>query len=497
MASPFSTFELAFTISYCIYCWCFLTPLLLYYVHQFYRLRRTPIIFKRHYRIVIVINIVISAYIIVSRPSLIIAVLYGAIEPRTHNCFNTTSECSVWQTTADTSAVLTQHGWTSLLALRMWLIFFETAYNEEVSKGKWTQFIDPTSVELQNKHWAFRFRNTFGKERWLLCCVFAPIYLCLVGFNMHILVHSSFRFDEVLYIPTMLVIIILLCKTSRYSDVLKMRHEMRLLLRCIACDVLCSAIYFVLWFFTTSYERRVYLIYGFGILMPLLQTGYALCTTKWVLSYSGLYTPGSTQLMMFMHSTSTSKKAYSSSKRPKSLSDLLSKTETLHLFMKYLCNEWSMEALLCVIECCQFKKYIQNNHKGTSDSLFEDTTGLRLPTESLPRSVIVYDSELSVMEKMQRIVDKYIRTDGEFEVNIGHQCRENLMRMRDDGEMSDSDLYQCFDELLNDLLNLMQDSYFRFVNEGGLPHKPSLSDRETISSQMTQSNSPPLPNACQ
>eukprot|EP01084_Bolivina_argentea_P058532 106873_1 len=158
----FSTFKLAFGICYCILCWCLLAPLLFYYTYQFYLLRKTPIIFKRHYRIVIVINLVISIYIIFSRPFLIISTLTGSTTD--DNCLKSTTNCSIWQTISDVSDSISSHGWTSLLVVRTWFIYFETTYNKHYSKGQWTQFINPKTIETQINKWQFRFRNTLGKE---------------------------------------------------------------------------------------------------------------------------------------------------------------------------------------------------------------------------------------------------------------------------------------------------------------------------------------------
>eukprot|EP01083_Nonionella_stella_P224356 798711_1 len=147
MASTFSTFELIFLVAYCLYCWCFLTPLLLYYAHRFYSLRRAPTIHKRHYRIVLVINVAIAIYIIFSKPTLMFAALTGS--SRSDNCFKSHTNCSIAQTISDVADTISSHAWPTLLVIRVWLIYFQTTYNDQYRQGQWTQFINPRTLELQ------------------------------------------------------------------------------------------------------------------------------------------------------------------------------------------------------------------------------------------------------------------------------------------------------------------------------------------------------------
>eukprot|EP01083_Nonionella_stella_P023122 63941_1 len=482
MASPSDTFALGFTISFWLLCWCLLTPLLFYHLYRFYTLKESAIIHKRHYRIVIVINIIISVYLTVSRPCFILAVMEGSTGPN-HNCLkalhdaNTFEECSILQTIADLTDSATNHGWTTLLLMRMWLIFFETAYNQEVTKDdhKWTQFIQ-IHTQSAHKPWTQNVRHTLGNEYWILTRLWIPYYIFMICFSLFSLViHTTFNYYPLLYIPIFIGFGYLWSKTSDSSDVLKVRHEMRLILRCAAFGLLIWMLYSVLLSHAHLQSYRVYIIYTFETFFAAWTTVYALCTTKWVISYSGL----------------DSSKSKKQKRQSNPLTDILATTTTLHVFMKHLCNEWSMESLLCVIECYQFKQFIKNK---SNPITFGNKTLLKhviLDTATLPQSSIVFDTELCATDKMKQLVDKYIRVDSRFQVNIGHHCRENLVSMCDQAKgMTDVDLYQCFDEVMSELMDLMYDSYYRFVNVGGLCPLNASYDQQVGSRSPSPSPSP-------
>eukprot|EP01083_Nonionella_stella_P155028 500260_1 len=471
----YTVFELIFLTTYCIYCWCFLTPSLVYYAYRFYSLRRTPTINKRHHRLVRVINIAIGIYIVFSKPSLMFAALTGS--SRTDNCFKTHINCSIAQTISDIADSISSHGWPTLLLIRLWLIYFETTYNDQFCEGQWVQFINPKCIELQANSLVYRVRNTLGKEQWVMRYIFTSYYvfsLC-IGVLLIILLPTH-KLDAVLKGPVLILFIILWYKTPKNTDALKVHHEMKLILAIVGVDVICFITYSIIMAHITNEEYRIYCICVFQTWFATGHLLYALCTTKWVLTYSGLHVPSIDKLRAYVHSNSPE------TVQTESLAEILSQRQSLNTFMTYLCSEWSMESLLCIIECCQFKAFARNNGYHSDEN---ELDVLSLPLDKLPQSAIVYDSELSLKEKLTKIVRKYVSEGSTLQVNIGHDVRCKLESLCEE-DKGDINYYLCFDVVLIELFYLIQDSYFRFVNAGGL--KLSISEPTSPS----QSQSPPI-----
>ena len=135
--------ETFYIVFICIFCWCILTPILFYYLYKFYSMRRNAVINKRHYRIVIAINIFIALLIIFKSPFAIIAVISAT--DRAENCYSSEHidhhhHCSPFLTIATLVNSITTHGFGPLLFMRGWFIYFETKYCQLSSKGIYIPF---------------------------------------------------------------------------------------------------------------------------------------------------------------------------------------------------------------------------------------------------------------------------------------------------------------------------------------------------------------------
>eukprot|EP01083_Nonionella_stella_P233039 821488_1 len=476
--------EIVLTIGLCLLCWCVLAPILFYYAYKFYQLRRNPVIFKRHYRIVLAINMMVAIYIIFSRPFRIIsATFYGPSDA--NQCFSSVNSCSVVAIIYNISSSISSHGFTSLLVIRLWFICYHTIYNHHQSRGQWIKCIDPSSVESHENAWIFRIHRTLGDERWTLTRVFIPYYILTMSISLlsNMNTTSVIRFDLVFYVVLIILIIVLWLKTPKYYDVLKTRQEMVFVLKCVGVEVILLAIYAVSES-AANEEYETYIRIFASACFAIIHALFALRTTRWVLFSSGLYIPEITRLVKRMTESNEPRERKKSSQLDL-LYDTLSVKESLDAFMTHLCDEWCMESLLFVIECWQFKDCIVKYHSDESNATYvhklTTINTLRLPTNALPQSIIAYDKTLSMSKKVKRMANKYIHDGSEFQLNISFQMKHDVLMLCADekqlNEMSHEQYYQCFDEILDEILLLMRPSYYRFAkkaNKASMEDIPSL-----------------------
>ncbi len=97
---------------------------------------------------------------------------------------------------------------------------------------------------------------------------------------------------------------------------------------------------------------------------------------------------------------------------------------------------------------------------------FSNAKEFRLP-QNIPKSEIV-DNSTEIKGAIRRLSSKYLSLGSEFEVNISHKRREKWSKAMEDLETSNwLELTHFFDEIIEDLLGLMNDSFSRFVESDG------------------------------
>lgn len=81
----------------------------------------------------------------------------------------------------------------------------------------------------------------------------------------------------------------------------------------------------------------------------------------------------------------------------------------------------------------------------------------------LPNSSIVYDNTLSMREKIMQLLDKYIESGGEFELNLGSSQRSELLKKKEMlSSIDDDECSAMFNTTIYSIIALMHDSFIRF-----------------------------------
>eukprot|EP00484_Ammonia_sp_Unknown_P020850 CAMPEP_0197028986 /NCGR_PEP_ID=MMETSP1384-20130603/8539_1 /TAXON_ID=29189 /ORGANISM="Ammonia sp." /LENGTH=500 /DNA_ID=CAMNT_0042458073 /DNA_START=108 /DNA_END=1610 /DNA_ORIENTATION=+ len=150
------------------------------------------------------------------------------------------------------------------------------------------------------------------------------------------------------------------------------------------------------------------------------------------------------------------------------LHDILSDNNNIAVFMKYLSREFSVEILMAFIELIQFKEIaLDVFDEGDGDEKLRALTSWTNLPSSIPLSEI-NDTEQSEDElvdlkcKASLLCAKYIKAGSFFEVNISYTQRMSIQRALDKTQLTASQLFALFDDVLNELFFLMSISLTRF-----------------------------------
>eukprot|EP01084_Bolivina_argentea_P239635 402745_1 len=486
MLTP-TTLEYTVAITWTFIYWFIFTPSLIYYALLFYRLRHISTIKSRHYRITLIINCLILIYILLEKPSFIWAVIHGAIKGTNGH---PDSLGHLFQSISDTSYTFSGQGFVACFVLRAWIMFFNTKWSIFVLKGQWAELIEPNGRHAQN--FFIQKKATFGNERWVITHIFIPIYILIIilsgGSLLFFNIAIHYIIDNLLYVISFITFIVLWIKLPKYNDHIGIKHEMRLLVKLGACGLLFFVTYAALLTFFLQYQFIIASI--FQMIFAIIHWLFAMISTYWVLKHYHLGSTNAVRLsiMMFMSFSATnetdSKIEFSTSSKSKktdqkqenknrTLFQILCDEKFFDAYAIHIFHEFASESLLCVIECMQLKWYIIEQGLMLEEDVkkCEDPgiSKLKLAREKLPKSVIVFDEELTIDQKIRKLIAKYILDSAEYEVNISYLCRERLKRLyynRTEDIIVKMDIvqwYNFFDTVICQLIELLGESAHRFT----------------------------------
>ncbi len=132
-------------------------------------------------------------------------------------------------------------------------------------------------------------------------------------------------------------------------------------------------------------------------------------------------------------------------------------------------SEFSSENIFCLLEITQFMNL--SSQQFSIPLSFEDT--IIFPNDpsfiSKTKSSIVSDESTSLIDKIISIYDKYLSRSSEYEVNLPWGTRQYMRFVCDRQELEaklkdgskNEEIVFIFKQVLEDLLELMRDSYMR------------------------------------
>jgi len=129
--------------------------------------------------------------------------------------------------------------------------------------------------------------------------------------------------------------------------------------------------------------------------------------------------------------------------------------------MQHILSEFSAENLLFIVEVTQFQMYCRDVLNIGKEIM------VKLPdAKTFAQSAIVFDDEMTLHEKVEKLIEKYILNSAEFQINISYNVFWNLKSFVDDKEklqtLDNVKLSNVFDDSLKQIYALSGDSYSRF-----------------------------------
>eukprot|EP01084_Bolivina_argentea_P038140 70541_1 len=175
------------------------------------------------------------------------------------------------------------------------------------------------------------------------------------------------------------------------------------------------------------------------------------------------------------------------------LTDIFSNQIGLELFAIHLSNEFSLECVLSLIEMIQFKSYlnVSFNKSNENDFVILDKHKIKFAFDTPLKSSIVYGNEfdqtseeLDEIETINKfkmsallLYRKYISQYSELEVNISYSLRAHYYDLMADENswmkliVSFNELFELFDPVCKEMLNLMEHSLVRFILSSDIVNK--------------------------
>eukprot|EP01084_Bolivina_argentea_P223993 378861_1 len=441
--------------------WFILSPIAIYYVVLYYRVRNLMVIRQRRYQIVIIFTAYCIYLWLIDRPLALLWINETFNKPLTIHiihfisfpfCFHGIQWCLVW---------------------RYWLTYYDIHFADNTQNSEWKTIINSTDSK---QNWFLNHMQTYGNLKWVLkrlLCIYIPIVIIssivqiLPWFNYYSQTVAT-SIDGVLSFLTGICFIIIYKLTPPFKDKFFIKYELKIIIY----------IWCLEWSLIFIVRALNFVINIDIILLVLLQSWTAIITTAfwtylctlWILKKCVTNTQSYKTTFSFSFSSSTALREMSqnisnkphmdrspsvaTSQKGKALQlyELLANSVGFDLFMTHLANEFSHECLLSFVEMIQYKKLLRLNNDTIEWSDVENDIdsiefgqnknkilSFNFP-ESVPNSSIILREEETIImlsnkeEKCYKykikafnIFKKYIYNPNngncEYEINISYKTR--------------------------------------------------------------------------
>eukprot|EP01083_Nonionella_stella_P269076 910131_1 len=379
--------------------------------------------------------------------------------------------------------LLSQLKFISIIAIRFWLVYYDTNYFVVMCNDEWKGIIAQsynTTGNFFTKH-----KAKWGNQTFLLKCfvfdfilgvVFIPI---LVYFDQLWLIYIWMMVFYIGFLVTLRKL-----KALSFYDEFHILEEFRLFGLSIAILPLIWIVVVIALVVTQSMASNATVVMTvFMFLGNQLKIWYNIwciyIMTRWVINkikndpaIRQQYSQTSETIISAAFANANTKKG--DQMESIKLDQMLTNNEHFTCFMKHLANEFSMELLLSLVEFIQFKQLIHEQIKGTSTDLAEDVhrfSDIEL-AKCIPQSSIVHDPDYELEVKAFKLYRKYVAVSSEWEINVHSAVRQQLMhrfdvtyhaKSKDESiEWTPTALYIVFDDCSQEMMKLLRYSLTRF-----------------------------------
>ena len=380
----------------------------------------------------------------------------------------------------------------SLIALRVYLLWFEQKHADLVASAGWRILMDP---DFGENNWFYQKSTTFGSSKWMIKWVVLPS--AFVWCSLWGIAHYYFRYqrkapdsDIALVYRAFTGSWLLFCccfvvffwnNYSSFMDNLKIRQELKGIITIMAMVVVLNCIGAVV---LLKADRRVNELSGIILTMLIsfaqIAVGWFMMVfpqRKWE-AMNGVSIPELNRPPSKSSNPPTPAMTHTMSKdidiRPsdtKSWTDIVSELEEFTSFCNFLHFGFAAENLLYIVEYMAIKTLVQKSKLVDGKELPFD---LRLPDKLKVSSIAKEYKEKGVLQvALWDLYNKYVNPDtAHLEINVSWSLRERIRSLfaSHDKEdisttMSKEDAISAlvlFEEAAESVAHLMNDTFLRF-----------------------------------
>eukprot|EP01084_Bolivina_argentea_P313426 542776_1 len=380
-----------------------LTPLIIYYSVEFWRLKHKIHTFEKRYpKYVIVCVSVILFHVLILRT---IADLPEILNMQINNQLSTLYFRLV--------LYYTIHIIYIMLLIRAWFLYIDYTKNEHLITLSWQQQISQDNTFVP---WTLRYKWLHNIK---LICLFAAVYWILVVIAVHIAFNFAEHHQDIAstlsYIIIVSATLIITYKIHKCKDDLFIHLELRFSGIIILIMIPMTLILFRL------LDRAELLAITITIFVDICLFTIALLSTKYI-----IYKYRKQTILLDMKRNG---KAYVIRYGDTKLTDVLETKDGFDLFASFLVQELSIEHLTYLFQIMQLKYNVRKNLRFDDVGLFIKIGGFYMKNVKQSNVVLF---ETYVYETISFILFNYIQFNAPFSINISSIVRRKILKEMED-----------------------------------------------------------------
>eukprot|EP01084_Bolivina_argentea_P144235 253123_1 len=498
----FNTTQVMYTAMAAIFFFV-LGPIVIYFTHIFWFHRHNLFITKRFPKTTLFICIVSILIIMFERTSSAISGIF-----RTSNHDPSVAEVLWWIHIISYSFLSHAIVWCAVA--RYWTMYYDFSWSIAIFDNKWKVYIDPVTFDIAH-NWFIKHNATYGNIKWIgnrikivytvMSCLSATIFITAKLFNY---LFFSVLIDAFLFIAPLVWCLVTWCKTPRFHDSLLIHIEMKYTSILFIVGLLCYVCISGSIFLNSIIRNMLLDVFG-----AIIFWTYSMIATCWV-SYKmkgfnrGIFLDNNQlELVKYISMSSGTLDSVQrqnntdkqDDKKEVALEKVLCNQEYFDALIEHVINEFSLELILVIIECIQFKAFLLQNQNGfeTDNKIMYHIGNAILNNDNIPKSFIVhgelnevvnyYDMDKGISDMWGKCRDrvderiiccqlrayilykKYMVNGCELEINIASIERQRLCQLFNVmycDKMDGNTLYKVFDNVIVEMIKLLKFSYRRF-----------------------------------
>eukprot|EP01084_Bolivina_argentea_P196147 336304_1 len=260
-----------------------IVPTLSYYLYRYFQLRNNPVIKKRHYMVVMVVNILFMTQLVGDKCLYMISIILTTNLQETQHHIARNIAAYFYFFISPAVALF--------VAFSCWLLYFDISWTKIANEhNKWTHFIDPNYNdkvqigEIFAGNWFIKHHLTFGNPKWLTKFIIIPICFCItvslcISFVLHSYIYT-YVFMVWFILIALFTIVVYWNIPRQEVEVFKIKSQTDKFMQILFLIVVFFGIYIVL---NNVFPNNYAIIISWQYFLSFCYFFGGLGSTKWVL----------------------------------------------------------------------------------------------------------------------------------------------------------------------------------------------------------------------